>query len=135
MPEFRFKARSKGGQLLDGEVTAADRKGVMLQLERQGAVPIHIQAIVTLDRAQGEKTPPLVAAKSTAFGAKPNGSSVVKTSWSARALGRGEDAKKIAAADAGAVTSRDRLSFGQQHLFTEQLAHLLGAGLTLDESL
>jgi type II secretory pathway component PulF len=33
------------------------------------------------------------------------------------------------------VGSQDRLSFNHQHLFTEQLAHLLGAGLTLDESL
>jgi len=31
--------------------------------------------------------------------------------------------------------SRDRLSFNHQFIFTEQLAHLLGAGLTLDESL
>ncbi|HEY3897322.1 MAG TPA: type II secretion system F family protein [Chthoniobacter sp.] len=31
--------------------------------------------------------------------------------------------------------SSDRLSFKHQNLFTEQLAHLLGAGLTLDESL
>ncbi len=33
------------------------------------------------------------------------------------------------------VTARDGLSFSHQHLFTEQLAHLLGAGLTLDEGL
>jgi type II secretory pathway component PulF len=50
-------------------------------------------------------------------------------------LGRNQDAKKSAVTDALAVTPGDRLSFGHQHLFTEQLAHLLGAGLTLDESL
>jgi len=41
-------------------------------------------------------------------------------------------AETIAEASPG---SRDRLSFNHQFIFTEQLAHLLGAGLTLDESL
>ncbi len=107
----------------------------MLHLERQGAVPIQIQAVAVSLRSEDETKIPGASAKNSASPAKANASSVVKTTWSARALGRGEDAKKNAAADAGAVTSRDRLSFGQQHLFTEQLAHLLGAGLTLDESL
>jgi type II secretory pathway component PulF len=107
----------------------------MLHLERQGVVPIQIQAVAVSLRSEDETKVPGAPAKNSTNPAKANGSSVVKTTWSARALGRGEDAKKNAAADAGAVTSRDRLSFGQQHLFTEQLAHLLGAGLTLDESL
>lgn len=107
----------------------------MLQLERQGVVPIQIQAVAASLRSEDETKGLGASAKTAASPAKAIGSSVVKTTWSARALGRGEDAKKNAAADAGAVTLRDRLSFGQQHLFTEQLAHLLGAGLTLDESL
>ncbi|HSI15073.1 MAG TPA: hypothetical protein VK961_23675, partial [Chthoniobacter sp.] len=128
MPEFFYRARSFDGQVIDGSVTTVSRAAAIAMVEALGVVPISIKAdggAATIASARPPTTPV----------PKKSGSSVVKTSWSARALGRGEDAKKIAAADAGAVTSRDRLSFGQQHLFTEQLAHLLGAGLTLDESL
>jgi len=60
------------------------------------------------------------------------------TPISLRAEGGAEPAPKearntpVAEVEAGNST---RLSFAHQQLFTEQLAHLLGAGLTLDESL
>jgi len=60
------------------------------------------------------------------------------TPISLRAEGATEAAKQNAPT-APAVTTElqdvSRLSFAHQQLFTEQLAHLLGAGLTLDESL
>src|SRR5262245_46686463 len=43
--------------------------------------------------------------------------------------------KKADAASATADVPVTRLGHTQQHLFTEQLAHLLGAGMTLDEAL
>jgi len=44
--------------------------------------------------------------------------------------------RKAAAAQALAAEEQVRtLGYAQQHLFTEQLAHLLGAGMTLDEAL
>jgi type II secretory pathway component PulF len=135
MPEFRFKARSKTGQLLDGEVTAADRMGAMLQLERQGAVPIHIELLTAPNRSGGESNSPAPTPKSSAPVAKTKNESAAKTAGSARSLGRDQDAKKNVGAETATITPRDRLSFSHQHLFTEQLAHLLGAGLTLDESL
>ena len=128
MPEFFYRARSFDGQVIDGSVTTASRASAIAMVEALGVVPISIKA------DGGAAT--IASPRPTAVpGAKKNGSTVVKTSWSARALGRGEDAKKTAAVHTGTVGPRDRLSFGQQHLFTEQLAHLLGAGLTLDESL
>jgi type II secretory pathway component PulF len=107
----------------------------MLQLERQGAVPIRIELLTVPNRSENETKALASNGETNAPAAKTNGASVVKTTWSGRALGRDQDAKKSTATDAAAVTPRDRLSFGHQHLFTEQLAHLLGAGLTLDESL
>ncbi len=109
--------------------------GAMLHLERQGAVPIHIELLSAPTRSGSDATPPAPTAKSSAAAAKTNSQSVVKTTWSGRALGRDPDAKKSPVAETAAITPRDRLSFSHQHLFTEQLAHLLGAGLTLDESL
>lgn len=146
MPEFFYRARNFEGKVIDGSVTTASRAAAIAMVEALGAVPIFIRsdgAAATTTPAQPaakapsapEKTAPAPTAKPGATAAKPAGKSVVKTTWSARALGRGAETKPNATADTAAITSRDRLSFGQQHLFTEQLAHLLGAGLTLDESL
>src|SRR5688572_1548984 len=44
-------------------------------------------------------------------------------------------AKRVGAANTTADAPVTRLGHTQQHLFTEQLAHLLGAGMTLDEAL
>jgi type II secretory pathway component PulF len=147
MPEFFYRARNFDGKVIDGSVTTSTRAAAIAMVEALGAVPISIKsgegatttapakpAGASAAKAAAAKTP-TPPAKTSEPASKSNGKSMVKTTWSARALGRYQDAKNSAAADSAAVTSRDRLSFGHQHLFTEQLAHLLGAGLTLDESL
>src|SRR5262245_39985521 len=98
MPEFRYIARDAAGKRVDGTLTVQDRATAIRQLEKQGAVPISIDAL-------GE-------AKSAAAEAKV-------------------EVDRVNGAD-GAVTT---LRHAHQHLFTEQLAHLLGAGMTLDEAL
>lgn len=49
--------------------------------------------------------------------------------------GDGKPTQKAGDGKAAAPTHRVSLSYSHQFLFTEQLAHLLGAGMTLDESL
>jgi type II secretory pathway component PulF len=76
-----------------------------LLVEREGGVPILIEPVEAAAAVSGKKAAPSPLAK-----AAP-------------------------AQDGRAVEQTDRLSFNHQFIFTEQLAHLLGAGLTLDESL
>jgi type II secretory pathway component PulF len=99
MPDFRFVARNSSGELRDGTVAAQDRAAAILQVERQGVVPISIEPVAAA---------PAVAAKP---GRKPEAPT---------------------ATDVGPV---ETLSHAHRHLFTEQLAHLLSAGMTLDEAL
>jgi type II secretory pathway component PulF len=104
MPDFRFVARSSSGQLLDGTVAAQDRAAAILQVERQGAVPISIVAVQA-------------------------GEPAAKTGKQPANTPANKPAPEV---EAGPVES---LSHAHRHLFTEQLAHLLGAGMTLDEAL
>lgn len=152
MPEFFYRARSFDGRVIDGSVTTATRAAAIAMVEALGAVPISIKSGEANAAAKsaapapakaasspkaappGKTAPPGKAAgKPTTAGAsaKTGGKQLPKTIWSASALGRGQDASQAPQT----VTARDGLSFNHQHLFTEQLAHLLGAGLTLDESL
>jgi type II secretory pathway component PulF len=106
MPEFRYIARNGAGQRLQGTVSSPDRAGAILLVERQGGVPISIEPVAA------EPAP-----------AKKGGATPPR-------------ARTSSAEPAGQVMGQsDRLSFNHQYLFTEELAHLLGAGLTLDESL
>lgn len=99
MLDFRYVARDASGELRKGTVAAPDRAAAVLQVERQGAVPISIE--------------PMIATVS----ASP-------------AAGRSTDSGRKS--PAGQV---ENLSHAHRHLFTEQLAHLLSAGMTLDEAL
>ena len=139
MPQFRYTARNAQGQLVDGVVTANDRTGAIAQVEQQRFTPIKIQsadeplkpaaasnkASTGGSSGQNEKSSP---AKS-----EPAKSDVGKPA----AIGRGRALAKSSSSDPAppAATSSLRLSHAQQHLFSEQLAHLLSAGMTLDESL
>lgn len=116
MPQFKYTARKSDGKLIDGVLTCSDRAAAIFQVEQQGGVPIKIEAV-----AGGEASP----------ATSPAASSSPRRSESARDTGA---AAKMAAPPSapGAVTS---LSHTHQHLFTEQLAHLLTAGMTLDEAL
>lgn len=111
MPQFRFVARKPDGKLIDGVLTCNDRSAAIRQVEQQGGVPIKIEAIDAAPAAASHK------------------SESSKNRKSARSE---SPAASPPAAPPGAATS---LGHTQQYLFTEQLAHLIGAGMTLDEAL
>ncbi len=110
MPQFRFVARKPDGKLLDGVLTCNDRSAAIRQVEQQGGVPIKIEAITDA-----------TAATTKSESSKSRKSARSETSPAAQP-----------AITADATTT---LGHTQQYLFTEQLAHLIGAGMTLDEAL
>src|SRR5262245_55291643 len=109
MPQFRYVARKPDGKLIDGVLNCNDRSAAILEVEKQGGVPIKIE--------------PVAATASTT---KSEASKSSKTAKPA------PPAPGAVATPAGPVTT---LATTQQYLFTEQLAHLLTAGMTLDEAL
>jgi type II secretory pathway component PulF len=138
MPEFFYRARSYDGKVIDGSVTSASRAAAIAMVEALGAVPISIKS----DDAAAPKTGQATAAKGatgTATSAKSNpapGGGAKPAAKTGKAGAPIQTWSPPATTTPPAeVTGRDRLSFNHTFLFTEQLAHLLGAGLTLDESL
>jgi type II secretory pathway component PulF len=109
MPQFRYTARQSDGKLVNGVLACTDRSAAIVEVEKQGGTPIKIEPI-----AEGAGKPALKPELSKARQSTPPSSSAA-----------------ISPA-AGAVTT---LGHTQQYLFTEQLAHLLSAGMTLDEAL
>jgi type II secretory pathway component PulF len=133
MPEFRYTARNAQGQFVDGTVTANDRAGAIAQVEQKRCVPINIQpaggdggkAVAVAASTQAARTQ-AAGPSHEASPAKPDRARSLQT---ARSSGSGKGA------DTPANESAATLSHSQQYLFSEQLAHLLSAGMTLDESL
>ena len=119
MPRFNYRARDAQGQLVQGTVEASDRAGAILAVEQRRCVPIKIEAAGGGEPASGGLKPgaltPAVA-----------GGGAVAAKASALAA-----AAPPAPASPGALS----ISHGQRLFFTEQLAYLLSAGMTLDEAL
>jgi len=107
--QFRYTARRSDGQLAQGVVEANDRAGALMLVEQQRCFPIKIEA-VGLPAPSGRKEP-------------------------ASAKSAGSDSALSKAPLPGAADSGQTLSLSSRFLFTEQLGHLLSAGMTLDEAL
>jgi type II secretory pathway component PulF len=116
MPRFRYRARDVQGQLVEGVIEASDRAGAIQLIEQRRCVPFKIEA--------------------DAAAAAP---SLAATGGAAAVPSRGLFAQWAAAASTGSApavaASSERLTHGQRLFFTEQLAYLLSAGMTLDEAL
>jgi type II secretory pathway component PulF len=106
MPQFAYRARNSQGGLVEGVLECADRSVAIRQIEEQHGIPIKIEPVFT-PPAKGRNG---ASAAPTAKSASP--SSAAKT-----------------------PTHSLKVPHGQLLLFTEQLAHLLSAGMTLDEGL
>ncbi len=124
MPQFKYVARSAEGKLVDGIVTSNDRAAAIRQVEQQRFVPIKIEALLGDGEPIGGNLAQKWEASRKEAGRASQPASSNQTSSTARIPG--EDSGPVA------ITT---MSHAQQHLFTEQLANLLGAGMTLDEAL
>jgi len=110
MPQFSYRARNAQGGLVEGVLECADRAVAIRQIEQLHYMPVRIELVGTT------ATPPPVA-KSGKNGAPPL---VAVTTASAAPT---------------APTQKLKIPHNQLLIFTEQLAHLLKAGMTLDEGL
>ena len=113
MPEFTYVARKPDGSLSRGSLHANDRRAAIAQIEKEQGVPIKIEPVGTAP--EGKPASALKPGKSKTSPSSPS---------------------KVAAKPEPATTGTvNRLPIAQLFLFTEQLAHLLSAGMTLDEAL
>jgi len=106
MPQFRYTARDAAGKLVEGLIESNDRTTPIHQIEKERRTPIKI-------------APVLAEAMTGMTGAA-----------GAASTGPGTNGVKPAVPGSG-----QRLGHTHLYLFTEQLAHLLAAGMTLDEAL
>jgi type II secretory pathway component PulF len=107
MPQFSYRARNAQGGLVEGVLECADRSVAIRQIEQLHYMPVRIELVGA--------TP--ASAKSGKNGAPPPA------------------AIPSAAATLAAPTQKLKIPHNQLLIFTEQLAHLLKAGMTLDEGL
>ncbi len=136
MPEFRYSARNAQGLLVDGVVMASDRSAAIAMVEQKRCVPIRVQAMEAgAAQAPQQKSPATSGTASPS--AKETSTSNSPLAKTANAAGKPAVSKAGAGAAPAAAPAGGgmKLSYSQQYLFSEQLAHLLGAGMTLDESL
>src|SRR5881296_4424977 len=109
MPEFAYKARNAQGGLVEGVLNCPDRAVAIRQIEQQNCIPIRIDPVMT-------------AAPTTAVPTAPR-------NFVPKIFNRGT----LERPDVPAQTLK--IPHSQLLVFTEQLAHLQQAGMTLDEGL
>lgn len=107
MPQFSYRARNAQGGLVEGVLDCPDRSVAIRKIELLRYIPIRIDAVAT-------EQPAGKLAKQAKNGA---------ATATATAPSLPVDTKKL------------KIPHGQLLLFTEQLGHLLRAGMTLDEGL
>jgi type II secretory pathway component PulF len=108
VPQFAYRARNAQGCLVEGVLNCADRAVASRQIELQQCIPIKIEAVAA------------AAPEATAKGERST---------------RLRDATARQATTRAAPTQNLKIPHGQLLVFTEQLGHLLQAGMTLDEGL
>src|SRR5881398_3255470 len=108
MPQFTYRARNAQGGLVEGVLDCADRAIAIRQIESQHCIPVRIDVVDT---------------------AKPAGTKTGSPPPAQRKL------RLLASPDVATPVRNLKIPHGQLLVFTEQLAHLLQAGMTLDEGL
>src|SRR5882762_8318500 len=109
MPEFAYKARNAQGGLVEGVLNCPDRGVAIRQIEQQNCIPIRIDPVITIAPATAAPTAP--------------------RNFVPKIFNRVTTER----ADVPAQTLK--IPHSQLLVFTEQLAHLQQAGMTLDEGL
>jgi type II secretory pathway component PulF len=109
MPQFSYRARNPQGGLVEGVLECADRSVAIRQIEQLHYMPVRIDLVGSA---------PAPVAKTA-----KNGAPAVKAVAS------------VVTAPPAAPTQKLKIPHGQLLVFTEQLGHLLKAGMTLDEGL
>src|SRR5262245_16187642 len=106
MPQFTYRARNAQGGLVEGVLDCADRAVAILQIESQHCIPIRIDMVEVAKPAEAKANKPPSPQRKLRLLSSPE---VTTPSQSLK------------------------IPHSQLLIFTEQLAHLLQAGMTLDE--
>src|SRR5256714_6681633 len=109
MPEFAYKARNAQGGLVEGVLNCPDRGVAIRQIEQQNCIPIRIEPVLTPAPVTPRPVPP--------------------RNFVPKIFNRGTPERP----DVPSQTLK--IPHSQLLVFTEQLAHLQQAGMTLDEGL
>lgn len=115
MPQFSYRARNAQGALVEGVLDCPDRSVAIRQIERLRYIPVKIDVVA--ESAAPKQSGNGAAAASAPVAPKPS------RARAATPPIEPEQAQKL------------KIPHGQLLLFTEQLGHLLKAGMTLDEGL
>src|SRR6516165_7240101 len=106
MPQFAYRARNSQGGLVEGVLDCADRAIAIRQIESQQCITIRIDMI----------------------------DAAISTATKARAAAPAQRKLRLLGSPQVATPARSlKIPHSQLLIFTEQLAHLLQAGMTLDE--
>src|SRR5262249_28396707 len=108
MPQFTYRARNAQGGLVEGVLDCADRAVAIRQIELQHCTPIRIDMVNAAKPAETKPAAPAPAQRKLRLLASP---------------------------EVATPKQNLKIPHGQLLIFTEQLAHLLQAGMTLDEGL
>src|SRR6266567_2015140 len=108
MPQFTYRARNAQGGLVEGVLDCADRAIAIRQIESQHCTPIRIDMVEAAKPAEAEASAPTAVQRKLRLLGSPEAATPAKSL---------------------------KIPHGQLLIFTEQLAHLLQAGMTLDEGL
>src|SRR5690348_6640834 len=108
MPQFTYRARNAQGGLVEGVLDCADRAVAIRQIESQHCIPIRIDMVEAVKPAEAKVSAPAAVQRKLRLLASP---------------------------EVTTPSQNLKIPHGQLLIFTEQLAHLLQAGMTLDEGL
>ncbi|HEV2699851.1 MAG TPA: type II secretion system F family protein, partial [Terriglobales bacterium] len=108
MPQFTYRARNAQGGLVEGVLDCADRAIAIRQIESQHCIPIRIDMVEAAKPAEAKASKPTATQRKLRLLSSP---------------------------EISTPTQSLKIPHGQLLIFTEQLAHLLQAGMTLDEGL
>src|SRR6266550_7009384 len=108
MPQFTYRARNAQGALVEGVLDCADRAVAIRQIESQRCIPIRIDTVEAAKPVEAKASAPSAVQRKLRLLRSP---------------------------EATTPSQSLKIPHGQLLIFTEQLAHLLQAGMTLDEGL
>src|SRR3954462_10086197 len=108
MPQFTYRARNAQGGLVEGVVDCADRAIAIRQIESQHCIPIRIDIVEAAKPAEAKASKPAPPQRKLQLLRLPEPTT---------------------------PTQSLKIPHGQLLIFTERLAHLRQAGMTLDEVL
>ena len=108
MPQFTYRARNAQGGLVEGMLDCADRAIAIRQIELQHCIPIRIDMVEAAKPAETKAAAPPSAQRKLRLLASP---------------------------EVATPKQNLKIPHSQLLIFTEQLANLLQAGMTLDEGL